>query len=101
MEESNSRNSSEQRTPSPSSAETTAAWIDISVPLYTGMVHWPDNPAVRIERMLDLAQGDAANVSAIELGAHTGTHMDAPRHFSRMAPGSMRCPSTPRSGRRG
>ncbi len=56
-------------------------WIDISVPIYTGMVHWPDNPPVRIERMQDLSRGDAANVSKIELGAHTGTHMDAPRHF--------------------
>jgi len=59
----------------------TAAWIDVSVPIYSGMVHWPDNPAVRIERIQDLSRGDAANVSRLELGAHTGTHMDAPRHF--------------------
>ena len=57
------------------------AWIDISVPIYSGMVHWPDNPPVQIERMMDLEHGDAANVSKLELGAHTGTHMDAPRHF--------------------
>jgi arylformamidase len=50
--------------------EKSAGWIDISMPLYTGMAHWPDNPAVRIERMLDWAHGDAANVSKIELGAH-------------------------------
>ncbi len=61
--------------------ESNANWIDISVPLYSGMVHWPDNPPVSIERMMDQAHGDAANVSKIELGAHTGTHMDAPRHF--------------------
>ena len=61
--------------------ENSKGWIDISVPLYTGMAHWPDNPPVRIECLLDLARGDAANVSKIELGAHTGTHMDAPRHF--------------------
>ena len=61
--------------------EKSTGWIDISVPLYTGMAHWPDNPPVRIERVMDLARGDAANVSKIELGAHTGTHMDAPRHF--------------------
>ncbi|HLO25552.1 MAG TPA: cyclase family protein [Geobacteraceae bacterium] len=59
----------------------TARWIDISVPIYSGMVHWPDNPAVRIERIQDLSRGDAANVSKLEMGAHTGTHMDAPRHF--------------------
>lgn len=57
------------------------SWIDISVPLYTGMAHWPDNPPVRIERILDLEKGDAATVSKLSLGAHTGTHMDAPAHF--------------------
>jgi arylformamidase len=81
MAETNGRHGPGQRSFNPSSPETTAAWIDISVPLYTGMVHWPDNPAVRIERMQDLSRGDAANVSKLELGAHTGTHMDAPRHF--------------------
>jgi kynurenine formamidase len=58
------------------------AWIDISVPLYTGMVHWPDNPPVLIERMQDILHGDAANVSKLELGAilvhiwmHPGTSL--------------------------
>ena len=56
-------------------------WIDVSVPLKSGMVHWPDNPSVVIERMLDINRGDAANVSKMSLGSHTGTHMDAPIHF--------------------
>ena len=56
-------------------------WIDVSVPLRSGMVHWPDNPPVRIERMLDIDRGDVANVSKISMGSHTGTHMDAPLHF--------------------
>jgi arylformamidase len=63
------------------SDDTTPDWIDISVPIYTGMVYWPDNPGVHIERFQDLSRGDAANVSKLEMGAHTGTHMDAPRHF--------------------
>jgi arylformamidase len=63
------------------------AWIDISVPLYGGMVHWPDNPPVVIERMLDMAAGDACNVSRLSLGAHTGTHVDAPIHFVRSGVG--------------
>ena len=58
-------------------------WIDVSVPLHSGMVHWSDNPPVRIERVLDLEHGDAANVSKISMGSHTGTHMDAPVHFVR------------------
>jgi arylformamidase len=56
-------------------------WIDISVLLHTGMAHWPDNPPVRIERMLDMDRGDVCNVSTITMGSHTGTHMDAPLHF--------------------
>jgi arylformamidase len=59
----------------------TDQWIDISVPLRTGMVHWPDNPPVLIERTLDIESGDVANVSKLSMGAHTGTHMDAPLHF--------------------
>jgi arylformamidase len=69
------------------SYKTGGKWIDISVPLHTGMVHWPDNPPVEIERIMDLSHGDAANVSKIEMGAHTGTHMDAPRHFLATGPG--------------
>jgi kynurenine formamidase len=67
-------------------------WTDISVPLRSGMVHWPDNPPVRIERMLDMERGDVANVSTISLGSHTGTHMDAPIHFLRGGEGMDRMP---------
>lgn len=67
-------------------------WIDVSVPLRSGMVHWPDNPPVRIERMLDIERGDVANVSTISLGSHTGTHMDAPIHFVRGGEGMDRMP---------
>jgi arylformamidase len=56
-------------------------WIDISVSLRSGMVHWPDNPPVKIERMKDMDKGAVCNVSVMSLGAHTGTHMDAPLHF--------------------
>lgn len=62
-------------------SDIAGGWIDVSVPLHTGMAHWPDNPAVSIERMLSMERGDAANVSKLSMGAHTGTHMDAPIHF--------------------
>ena len=58
-------------------------WIDVSVTLQSGMVHWPDNPPVRIERMLDMDKGGVCNVSTISMGSHTGTHMDSPLHFLR------------------
>ncbi len=59
----------------------THEWIDVSVLLRNGMVHWPDNPPVLIERTLNIELGDVANVSKLSMGAHTGTHMDAPLHF--------------------
>lgn len=56
-------------------------WIDVSVSLHSGMVHWPDNPPVSIERAMSLERGDLCNVSKMSLGVHTGTHMDAPVHW--------------------
>lgn len=56
-------------------------WIDVSVPLRTGMVHWPGDPAVVIRRTADMERGAPANVSRLSMGSHTGTHMDAPLHF--------------------
>ncbi len=58
-----------------------ADWIDISIPLKTGMVHWPGDPEVRVERVLATERGDPANVSSIAMGSHTGTHMDPPFHY--------------------
>ena len=60
-----------------------STWIDVSVTLKTGMVHWPDNPPVNISHALSMERGDVCTVSVIEMGAHTGTHMDAPTHFVR------------------
>jgi arylformamidase len=77
----------------------TADWIDVSVPLRTGMVHWPDNPPVEIVRALSIDHGDAANVSKLSMGAHTGTHMDAPIHFIPTGPGIDRMPLDATIGR--
>lgn len=65
----------------PPSGRTSRAWIDVSVTLRSGMPRWPGNPPVRIERQLDIERGDDANVSALSMGSHTGTHMDGPLHF--------------------
>ena len=74
-------------------------WIDVSVPLRSGMVHWPDNPPVLIERALDMGRGDAANVSKLSMGVHTGTHMDAPIHFFPTGKGIDSMPLTAAIGR--
>jgi arylformamidase len=56
-------------------------WIDVSVPIDSGMVHWPGDPEVEISRVSAIAEGDDANVSRLQMGAHVGTHIDAPVHY--------------------
>lgn len=63
------------------------AWTDVSVPLRDGMLHWPGDRPVRISADASIARGDEANLTALDLSAHTGTHMDAPRHFLNGAAG--------------
>jgi arylformamidase len=55
--------------------------IDISVPIRPSMPIYDRNPGVRLERALSIPDGETANVSRLELGVHTGTHLDAPLHF--------------------
>jgi arylformamidase len=66
---------------SPAVAPSGEPWIDVSVPIRAGMFHWPGNPAVAVEQTEHLRWGDAATVSWLSLGVHTGTHVDAPAHF--------------------
>ncbi len=56
-------------------------WIDITRPVYEGMICWPGDPGFRLSQEAKISEGSVANVSRFELGAHTGTHMDAPLHF--------------------
>jgi arylformamidase len=56
-------------------------WRDVSVPIRDGMVHWPSDPPVEVGRRESIAAGDVANLTAVSMSAHTGTHMDAPAHF--------------------
>ncbi len=56
-------------------------WIDISAPLWSGMAHWPGDAPVKILRVTSMDNGAVANLTTISMSAHTGTHMDAPRHF--------------------
>jgi arylformamidase len=53
--------------------------FDITLPIHPEMLHWGRKPEVEIVE--SLANGDASNVTRWRLGAHTGTHVDAPAHF--------------------
>jgi arylformamidase len=55
--------------------------IDVSVPIRPGMVTYPGDPAVSLDRVRSIANGDGYNLSRLDLGVHSGTHVDAPVHF--------------------
>ena len=61
--------------------ETHSNWIDVSVPLREGMVVWPSDIKVQIEHRRSKLRKDGGTNSTINMGVHTGTHMDAPAHF--------------------
>ena len=70
----------------------TTPWIDLSLPIHEGMPIWPDNPKVSLERKQCLQHGDVCNVSQLQLGTHTGTHIDGINHFIKGAPGVDQMP---------
>jgi arylformamidase len=54
---------------------------DISLPVSEDLVVWPGDPAIHISQPSHIDKGDKATVSRLDMGAHTGTHVDAPCHF--------------------
>lgn len=52
---------------------------DLSHPIHDGMMVYPGDPAVAIRPALTLS-GDGVAVTHLDLGSHTGTHVDAPAH---------------------
>jgi arylformamidase len=55
--------------------------FDVSIPLTTGGLIYPGNPEIQITPQQSIADGASANVSTLVLGSHTGTHVDAAKHF--------------------
>ena len=55
-------------------------WIDISVPLSTGMVRYPGDPPVNISRHSGQSPEEPI-VSHLSLCAHAATHIDSPLHY--------------------
>jgi arylformamidase len=66
--------------------------IDISIPIRPAMVVYEGDPPVLIERALSITEGAAANVSRLDFGVHSGTHVDAPVHFLEGEPGAESLP---------
>lgn len=55
--------------------------IDVSMPLADGTPAFPGDPVFQAHRVRTLGHGSAYNLSLVELGSHTGTHVDPPLHF--------------------
>ena len=55
--------------------------FDISLTMHPGMVVWPGDPAVQMERLTKIENGDNCNVTFLSTAVHAGTHVDAPFHF--------------------
>jgi arylformamidase len=69
---------------------------DISVPVAPGETPvYPGDPGIEVESWSALSRGDPANVTLLKMGAHTGTHVDAPAHFIEGAAGVASLPLEP------
>lgn len=55
--------------------------IDISLGIHKYMLFYPGDPEFEITRVYDLSQGDEIALSSVNMGVHTGTHIDSPAHF--------------------
>jgi len=54
--------------------------FDLTLPIQAGMPVLPGDPPVTFTR-LHSHGGDGYELTRLSLGSHTGTHLDAPRHF--------------------
>ncbi|MHC5034105.1 MAG: cyclase family protein [Planctomycetota bacterium] len=54
---------------------------DVTVTLREGMPVYPGDADFRLEVLSAIADGGSCNLSALHVGAHCGTHIDAPNHM--------------------
>jgi arylformamidase len=54
---------------------------DISLAIYDGMPVYPGDPEVNLEPVSSIEEGAGSNLTLLRCSTHTGTHIDAPRHF--------------------
>lgn len=59
------------------------AIYDISLPISTSLAVWPGDPPIEVSQPSHLERGDPSTLTRIAMGAHSGTHVDAPAHFVR------------------
>lgn len=54
---------------------------DISYALRDGFPVWPGHVPLKMKVLKNHEAGDGVQLTDLEIGCHTGTHLDAPRHF--------------------
>lgn len=54
---------------------------DLSLTITEELPVWPGDPGTYLKLTSSLTEGHEANVTRMEMGVHTGTHIDAPFHF--------------------
>ena len=65
----------------------------LSYPLRPDDPVWPGNPPpVRAEAFQAIANGDVVNTTVLHLFSHSGTHLDAPKHFNEYGPAAIDLP---------
>jgi arylformamidase len=54
---------------------------DVTLNISPDMPVWPGDGGINVERVSKIESGEFANVSRMQMGVHTGTHVDSPYHF--------------------
>lgn len=54
---------------------------DITLTITPALPVWPGDPPVHLSQPVHLDRGDPLTLTRLDIGAHTGTHLDAPAHF--------------------
>ncbi|HEY8852426.1 MAG TPA: cyclase family protein [Gemmatimonadaceae bacterium] len=80
-------------------AATPNPWIDATATLDPGTTPvYEGNPPMKFDFLNDMRKGDGFTLSAYSMGAHSGTHIDAPMHFIRDGAPIDRVPLEPLIG---
>ena len=61
---------------------------DITLTISNSLVTYPGDPGIQITRVHSIGKDSSSNLTKLDMGAHTGTHVDAPVHFIEGAPAS-------------
>ncbi len=61
---------------------------DITLTISNSLVTYPGDPGIEITRVHTIGKNSKSNLTKLDMGAHTGTHVDAPVHFIEGGSGS-------------